>query len=133
MNARYVLHPDEGYLESTFEGSVTLVELGLHIQQVWADPGWNPTFNGILDFSRASVDLSDEELRTLMKAMLRDPRCSLARFAFVVATADDFKVFRKVDILSEEQSTIRIFFSRVEAERWLLQPQKERRDNTPGV
>jgi hypothetical protein len=133
MNAHYVLHPDQGYLESTFEGSVTLVEIGLHIQQVWADPGWNPAFNGFLDFSRASVDLSDDDLRSLLKAMLRDPRCSLARFAIVVATADDFRVFRKVDVLSEEQSTIRIFFNKTEAERWLLQPQKERRDQKPGV
>ena len=122
MKSSYVLHPDKGYLASTFEGTVTLVELGLHIQQVWADPAWNPTFNGILDFSRATIDLSDDDLRSLTKSMLADSRCSLARFAFVVSNADDFRIFRKVDALTEELSTMRIFFNRAEAERWLLQP-----------
>lgn len=131
MKARYTLHVDEGYIESEFEGAVTLVEIGLHIQQVWADPAWNPAFSGIMDFSRASVELSDDEIKSLMKSMVRDPRCSFAKWAIVVSTADDFKVFRKADGAMEQPSTLRIFFSRAEAIRWLLQPQARKPKDKP--
>jgi len=131
MNARYVLHPDAGYIESTFEGTVTLVEMGLHIQQVWADPAWNPGFSGIMDFSRARIELSDDEIRSLTKSMTRDPRCSFARWAIVVSTADDFKVFRKADDMIGQESTLRIFFNRAEAERWLLQPPSRKPKEKP--
>jgi hypothetical protein len=128
MKPTYAIHSDQGYVESAFEGPITLVDMGLHIQDMWADPRWNPTLNGIMDFSRARLELSDDDLKTLTKSMLRDPRCSLARFAMVVSTAEDFAVLRKVDVLSDGQSTLRIFFSRKEAAQWLLQPQNEGRD-----
>lgn len=131
MKSRYTLHVEQGYVESVFEGPVTLVEMGLHVQEVWGDPAWKPTFNGLLDFSRASVDMTDDDMRALMKSMLRDPRCSLARFAFVVATAEEFAMIRKFDILTEALSTIRIFFNRSEALQWLLHP-PQGKQNPPG-
>jgi hypothetical protein len=122
MNARYEIHPDEGYSESCFEGGVTLLDFATFVQKVWADPRWRAELDGLMDFSNATIEMTDEELQKLMKSMLKDARCSLARWAFVVRTADTFGWLRKVDVLSAQQSTFRIFFSRKEAEEWLLQP-----------
>ncbi len=126
MNARYVIHPDQGYVDTLIEGSVTLAEFWAHTQRVWSDPAWKSEYNGLIDFSRATIDMSDDELRELMKTMLADPRCSLARWAFVVTTAMTFAWLRKVDQMSDQQSTFRIFFSRKDAEDWLLQPQQKK-------
>jgi hypothetical protein len=77
--------------------------------------------------------MTDDELRMLMKSMLRDARCSLARWAIVVTTAETFAWLRKVDVLSEQQSTLRFFFSRGDAEKWLLQPHPDhRREGSRG-
>ncbi len=65
MKARYIIHADQGYISTVFEGSVTLPELGTHIQTIWSDPAWKSDYNGILDFSGASFDLSAEEVRAL--------------------------------------------------------------------
>jgi hypothetical protein len=125
MRVRYIIHPGEGYIDSVFEGSVTLSELGAYVQRVWSDPAWRPEFSGLMDFSGATIDLSDADIGTLMKSMLSDPRCSFARWAFVVKTAADFGRLRKVDALVDREATLRIFFSRNDAEQWLLSPRKE--------
>jgi hypothetical protein len=120
MKASYLLHPGEGYVAITLEGSVTVSELAAHIQRLWSDPDWNPAFNGLLDCSAASLEMSEIELQGLVKAMAKDPRCSLARWAAVVSTATTFAMFRKVDQVAEFNSTLRIFFDRRSAEEWLL-------------
>jgi hypothetical protein len=124
MKARYKIHPDKGYVESWVEGDVTPSDYWEHAQQVWSDPAWNAGMSGLIDFTKAKFLYSDAELRELIKAMLADTRCSLARWALVVTTADSFAFLRKVDQLTDQQSTLRIFFSRSDAESWLLGPRK---------
>jgi hypothetical protein len=64
--------------------------------------------------------MSEIELQGLAKAMTKDPRCSLARWAFIVSTAATFAMIRKVDQVADVNSTLRIFFDRRSAEEWLL-------------
>ena len=120
MKASYRLHPDRGYVAITLEGSVTRFELEAHIHQVWSDPGWSPSFDGLLDCSAASFAMGENELQDLAVSMTKDPRCSLARWAFVVSTAVAFAKIRKVDQIPGVDSTLRIFFDRRLAEDWLL-------------
>lgn len=122
MRATYTIDEKLGYVATTLEGGVTLAELGAHIQSVWADPAWKKEFNGLLDFTAASIDLSDGEIQELSKAMMSDPRCSFGRWAFVVATSADFAKLRKIDEVAYLKSTLRIFFDRRAAESWLLTP-----------
>lgn len=120
MKASTRIHERLGYIVTTVEGSVTLPELGAHVQSVWADPAWKSDFNGILDFSAASIDLTESEIQNLTKAMQHDPRCSFGKWAFVVSTADAFAKLRNVDHVADLRSSIRIFFDLRAAEDWLL-------------
>jgi len=120
MKASYRIQEQLGYIVTTLEGSVTLAELGAHVQTVWADPGWRSDYNGILDFSAATIDLSESELQGLTKAMQTDPRCSFGKWAFVVSTAEAFAKLRKIDQVADVRSSVRVFFDRREAEEWLL-------------
>jgi hypothetical protein len=124
MKARYVLHPDEGYSESWLEGGVTLLDFAAFVQKLWSDPQWSAEYDGLMDFSEATIEMTVEDLQKLVTFMLRDARCSLARWAFVVRTAETFGWLRKLDALSQQQSTIRIFFSRADADAWLHQSRK---------
>jgi hypothetical protein len=120
MKAYYSIHPDLGYVSLTVGGSVTLSGFGTQVQSVWSDPGWKPEYNGIIDFSAATIDLSDQEVADLTHSMATDPRCSFGRWALVVSTAADFAKLRKFDPDVDLRSTIRIFFDRHTAEEWLL-------------
>jgi hypothetical protein len=131
MNARYQIHPEKGYVESWLVGRITPSEMWEHTLRVWSEPEWKADLNGLMDLSNATLDFSDAELRSLLQSMMADPRCSLARWAFIVTTASTFGTLRKIDKLSEQQSTIRIFFSRDDAEKWLLEPQKKSRGTAP--
>lgn len=122
MKATYAIDQKLGQVLTTFEGRVTLAELGAHIQSVWADPAWKKEFNGLLDFSAATLDLSVGEIQELSKAMMSDPRCSFGKWAFVVSTSADFAKLRKIDEVAYLKSTLRIFFDRRAAESWLLTP-----------
>jgi hypothetical protein len=120
MKASYSINEKLGYIVTIFEGSVTLSDLGAHVESIWADPAWKNDFNGILDFSAASLDMSESEIQGLTKAMESDPRCSFGKWAFVVATAADFAKIRKVDLVADINATLRIFFDRRSALEWLL-------------
>jgi hypothetical protein len=120
MESRYQLYPDRGYVDITIEGRVTLAEMGELIQTVWADSRWRPDYNGLIDFSAATLDLSDQEIADLTGAMRTDPRCSFGRWVFVVSRASDFGKLRKIDSL-DDKATILVFFDRPSAERAGLQ------------
>jgi hypothetical protein len=120
MQATYIIHADLRYVITTVEGSVTLLELGAHIQAIWSDPAWKMDYNGILDFSAATIDLSESEIRDLTKSMMADPRCSFGKWAFVVSTAAAFAKLREIEHVAGLRSTLRMFFDLRSAEEWLL-------------
>lgn len=120
MNARHQFHDAQGYVAITLEGRVTLPELGAHVQTVWSDPGWKPSYNGLLDCANAFLDIREAELQELMKAMAKDPRCSMGKWAIVVSTSVAFAKMRKADDVVDPKATLRIFFDRMSAEAWLL-------------
>lgn len=115
MKGKYQLHPERGYVDITIEGRVTISELGEFIRTVWADSQWTPKYNGLIDFSAASIELSDQEVVDLSRAMRSDPRCSLGKWVFVVSRASDFRKLRILD-KDEHQAMIRVFFDRPSAE-----------------
>ncbi len=128
MKASTVFHPDRGVVVTTFGGRVTLPELGAHIQTLWSDPAWNPDYNGLLDFSDATIDLTESQIQDLTRSMTLDPRCSFGKFAFVVSKAVTFAKLRKIDDVADLRAALRIFFDRRTAEEWLLSVGKTTRD-----
>lgn len=128
MKTSSVFHPDRGYIATTFGGRVTLPELGAHIQAMWSDPRWKPEYNGILDFSDASIDLSESQIQELTRSMTLDPRCSFGKWALVVSTAVTFSKLRKIDDALDAKATLRIFFDRPAALDWLLSLRGTSRD-----
>jgi hypothetical protein len=101
---------------------------GAHVQAIWSDPGWNPEYNGLLDFSDATLDLSDSQIQDLTKSMTLNPRCSFGKWALVVSKAVTFAKLRKIDDVADLRSALRIIFDRRTAEEWLLSVGKTTRD-----
>lgn len=120
MKASYSIHAGQGYVEIRIEGSVTAASMLGHIETVWSDPAWSPTYNGLIDFAAATLDMTDAEVEGLAKGMAADPRCSLGRWGFVVSTAATFAKLRHVNRVADDLATLRIFFDLGSAKDWLL-------------
>lgn len=125
MKASYQIHSDQGYVTVAFEGTVTLPELGAHVQTVWSDKRWRNTYNGIIDCAAATLNITPAEIRNLTQAMMSDPRCSFAKWAFVVSNAETFAMLRNVNEVADLKSALRIFFDRRAAEAWLQAPRHQ--------
>jgi hypothetical protein len=120
MKGRFTLHPSQGYIELHLEGSVTFSELGALIGQAWSDPGWKREYDGLIDFSAATVDLSDGETRDLLNWMVSDPRCSFGRWAFVGGKTGDIRMARLATLFADQETKLRVFLDRPSAKEWLL-------------
>jgi hypothetical protein len=120
MKGRYAIHDSQGYIEIHLEGSITFAELGALIGQAWSDPAWKREYDGLMDVSAATVDLSDGEMRDLLNWMVSDPRCSFGRWAFVGGKAGDIRMARMATLFSDPQAMLRIFLDRPSAEEWLF-------------
>ncbi|HRE91832.1 MAG TPA: hypothetical protein PK095_22120, partial [Myxococcota bacterium] len=66
MKARYEIFPERRLVIETFEGSVTLKALVPFFQGLYADPTWDPAFDGLADFSAAKIDMDFDEMSRLV-------------------------------------------------------------------
>jgi hypothetical protein len=118
--ARYELHPDRRLLEEVFEGSVTLAVIVGFVGTIYADPGYDPAFDGLADFTHASIDMTFDEMWMLVEGMRQSGLASRGRWAFVVPSALNLGMSRMFETLSNDlQSSIRMFMDRDEALKWL--------------
>ncbi len=120
MPTRYRIHADRGYVEEIYEGRVTLATLNELMAAVYGDPAWNPDFHGIADFTNALIELSFDEMWSLVKFMRKSGVASRGRWAFVVPSQANYGMVRMYEALSDDlQSQICAFKTRGEALQWL--------------
>ena len=100
-------------------------EDGPALQRLIADdPDFDPSFSQLLDMTRVtSVDVNAEAVRRLAQTSVFSPA---ARRAFVVNSEVLFGFSRMFEILRDAKgaTAVKIFRSRDEAMRWLLQDAK---------
>jgi hypothetical protein len=86
---------------------------------VTSDPRWAADFNGLLDFSGASLDMSGDDVLRLALMWREDAYRSCGWLAFVVPSSAVFGVVRMLGYWSRTTERSRIFTRREEAEQWL--------------
>jgi hypothetical protein len=57
MKASYVIHRDRRFVDEVVHGPVTRNKLSTFFSSVFSDPHWDPTFDGVLDFTSATVEM----------------------------------------------------------------------------
>jgi len=116
---RYRIDPARRLRIEEYQGSVGLDDLRATAQNVAEDPGWSPDLHGLIDFSKARLDLTANDVLRLALLMRRDGYRTNGWLAFAVGDSAAYGLVRMLSHWSRATDRSRIFQGREEAERWL--------------
>lgn len=119
MRGTYEIHDRDGYVEEVVEGEVTVAGMTDLVRRVLGDPCFHADLNGLVDFSRALLDLSFEEVAGMARLLKNDGRSSRGYWAFVVSSDLSHGVVRLFHGLSDDTIVVQIFRDRASAVEWL--------------
>jgi len=120
MKASYVIHQDRHFVDEVVLGAVTRNELSAFFSSVFKDPKWEPTLDGVLDFTSATIDLGYMDMRDLVAGLRNNPALSRGRWACVVSGDAAYGMLRMYEALSDGlHSDFRIFRQREAALAWI--------------
>jgi hypothetical protein len=120
MKAHYEIDSKRGLVIETFEGRVTLKALVPFFQGLYADPKWDPSYDGLADLTAATIDMDFDDMAKLVGYMRSSGSASRGRWAFVVGSALNLGMSRMFQTLSDDlQDDLRFFLDREDALRWL--------------
>lgn len=123
----YWIDTRRGLRIEEYQGKVGLADIKEMTRAVVADPDWTPELHGLVDFSRAELDLTSNDVLRLALMLRQEPNRSHGWVVFVVNNTAAFGVVRMLGYWARCTDRFRIFQSRDEAEKWL----ENHRHNSP--
>lgn len=125
----YWIDGGRGIRIEEYQGKVELGDLKAIVSGMASDPDWSPDHHGLVDFTRAELDLSANDVLRLALILRQKQNRSRGWMVFAVNNSVAFGVVRMLGYWSRNTDRFRIFQSREEAERWL----ERHRDSPPPV
>jgi hypothetical protein len=120
MPARYEFHGEAGFVEAILERRVTALELRQMLERLFAEPAWDPKYDGLADLTGGQLELTQADVAALAEQLLSSP-ASRGRWAFVVTSELNRGLVRMISsLVAGVPSEVRIFESRREAIEWLV-------------
>ncbi len=116
---RYRIDSDRRMRIEEYQGDVGLAELKRVISAMASDPCWSADFHGLIDFSRAKLELSANDVLRLALVLRHEENRSRGWLAFVATNSTTHGIVRMLGYWSRNTERLRIFQSRDEAEAWL--------------
>lgn len=102
-----------------YQGKVGLADLKDIVRAVVSDPDWSPDLNGLVDFTKAELELSANDVLRLALMLRQEQNRTRGWVVFVVSNSVAFGVVRMLGYWARSTDRFRIFSSREEAEKWL--------------
>lgn len=102
-----------------YHGKVVLADMKSMLSAMVSDPCWSADFNGLIDLSEASLDLSANDVLRLALVMRHEPNRTKGWLVYVATNPTTFGIVRMLGYWSRSTDRLRIFADRAEAERWL--------------
>lgn len=103
-----------------YQGKVGLADLKDIVRAVVSDPDWSPDLNGLVDFTKAELELSANDVLRLALMLRQKQNRSRGWVVFVVSNSVAFGVIRMLGYWARSTDRFRIFSSREEAEKWVV-------------
>lgn len=123
----YRIDARRGLRIEEYQGKVGLADLKEIVRAVVSDPDWSPDLHGLVDFTKAELELSANDVLRLALMLRQEQNRSRGWVVFAVSNSVAFGVVRMLGYWARSTDRFRIFNSRDEAERWL----ERHRDRTP--
>jgi len=83
MPIRYKIYPQEKFIWEQFSGMVTMADIHDITPEIWADPAYNTSLNALIDMSKATLNMSHEEVITLGQFFLESAESAQGKVALV--------------------------------------------------
>lgn len=115
----YCIDVRRGIRIEEYQGKVGLADIKEIVRAVVADPDWSPDLNGLVDFTKAELELSANDVLRLALMMRQRQNRSRGWVVFAVSNSAAFGVVRMLGYWARSTDRFRIFSSREEAEAWL--------------
>lgn len=122
MDAAYIIRLDEGWIEQTFSGRITLPELFAFVASAHADPQWHPDLLGLSDFRAASLAFTFHEMMEVVLTESSGERWSRQPWAYVLPRTDQamlgtLRMYQ--NLVADTRAPIGLFFEPEDAREWL--------------
>ena len=102
-----------------YTGQVSLADIRAILSAMAADPDWSPDHHGLIDFSRADLEMSSNDVLRLGLLWRQERYRTRGWMVFVVGNSAAFGIVRMLGYWSRSTDRIKIFQSRDQAEAWL--------------
>jgi hypothetical protein len=117
----YRIDARRGIRIEEYQGKVGLADLKDIVRAVVSDPDWSPDLHGLVDFTKAELELSANDVLRLALMLRQQQNRSRGWVVFAVSSSAAFGVVRMLGYWARCTDRLRIFNSREEAENWLEQ------------
>ena len=84
-----------------------------------SDPCWSPDYHGLVDFGKAELELSANDVLRLALTLRHEDHRSRGWMVYVVGDSVAYGIVRMLGYWSRNTDRFRIFQTRGEAEAWL--------------
>jgi hypothetical protein len=125
----YRIDARRGIRIEEYQGKVGLGDLKDIVRAVVSDPDWSPDLHGLVDFTKAELELSANDVLRLALMLRQQQNRSRGWVVFAVSNSAAFGVVRMLGYWARCTERIRIFSSREEAENWL----ERHREHAPAA
>lgn len=115
----YRIDTRRGIRIEEYQGKVGLADLKDIVRAVVSDPDWSPDLHGLVDFTKAELELSANDVLRLALMLRQQQNRSRGWVVFAVSNSVAFGVVRMLGYWARSTDRFRIFSSREEAEQWL--------------
>lgn len=116
---RYRIDTERRMRIEEYQGKVGLADLRSIVSAMASDPCWSPDFHGLVDFTKAELELSANDVLRLALMLRQEGNRSRGWLVFAVSNSVAYGVVRMLGYWSRNTDRFRIFQSRDEAESWL--------------
>lgn len=86
MICEFEIFPEQRIVLVRYRGEVTAADLIEGTRALWADPRYDPRFEGIVDLSDHRLRASTDDFRAYLDFLVEQPKTSTARWAAVATT-----------------------------------------------
>lgn len=85
MPIKYTIYPEKSLVVERFMGRITAAEAQAAMKAIWADPAYEPSFDGIVDLTDATFAMSRSDMVNISELLLQSPRAGAGRLAIIAS------------------------------------------------
>ncbi len=123
MRHEYTIDSDRRLVIQRYHGKTGIKDIFSMSEKNYGDPDYDPSFNGMVDMTDATLDISFREMLSFVSYIRRQPSRSTGKWALLMNSSPaNFGIARMFQTLAEGlQREIRFFEDEADALHWLLE------------